>query len=542
MAAMEEALLHGQGECEDNENDLSVCLDTDLAKWGDTPVPRWIQATAVRHIIQEEAKEHYYEPIDLNRTAGPAVQWGLSTLVGLTYFLGCLPVVGTYIARCPSKQGSREFAQYPEVLLWIIFFAPLTCMIVVAQWKMCCYTLVPMLQQIRRNRVNEEDRKTYPFAAWYLVFNVLTVFNLLDQMTNALFTSKTWATRHCYGYQFIKQRWQDTIADSFAMKLLFIDKMGLDFAEFTACAYVLQLIIQPAIAAVYSLPVWWNERRSEGEECGRGLPVSYNVVRHRRDHIAEYKTLSDNQFDENDLTSHASAAVVLAEVNRMEAVVALDLDYRKALCKQLTVNLVEKLRNLRAQGNDRQAILEAKRKTCDNGLEIAIAATGRGMARFLLKGLVQNAVQVNLQVSMAAISKTTLDEGIDLFNAFSIGLTIISMFGDIPDILSVFSFANKVLAEVGTQCDGEGPEGEQLKEALSEKIGSLSCRLTRLKIYGVLYMLLALMALMKLVFAVGICRYGTWNASSIADNWGCTAKPLVSNFTSCPVAEYVCNN
>lgn len=481
---------------EDNQRE-----NEDLTIWGDEPLPGWIKDNAIKQILEHDRKEQHFEPVDLNRTAGPAVLWGFSTLVGLTYFLGALPVVGTYIARCPAEERSNEFANYPEVLLWIIFFLPLMCMILVAQWKIMTFVFVPMAMQIRKYRVDEA--KPWPFNAWFCIFSVMAVFNLLDQMTNALFVSKTWATRHCYGYQFIEHTWQETLRESLVCRIFLLDKLGLDFAEFSLATYVIQLIVQPIVGLVYSMPVWYQDVRQETADHCRGLPVNYNVVVRRGGHTAEYKTLSDDAGNEEDLTTHSSAAVILAEVNRMEAVVSQDMAYRMALCKQLQTKLKEKLHEV----GSGEGAFEAKKETFDKCLEIAIAAAGRGIARFCLRGLLQNAVQVNLQVSMAAISKTVLKGGIDLFNAFSISTTVISMFFDVPDIQETFNFATNVMTKVEQQFQGH--DGERLKEALERKVDSLRWRIWRLQLYAVLYCLLAALALMKLFFAVFVCKYGT---------------------------------
>lgn len=512
-----------------------------LAVWGDEPLPEWIQSSQIKEILKQDAKDKVCQdkepgvykpigPIDLNRTAGPAVLWGLVTLVGLTYFLAALPVVGTYIARCPAEERSNNFATYPEILLWIIFFMPLTVMILVAQWKTMTYLCVPMVQQIRHDRA--EEGTPWRFEYWFAFNSVMTVFNLLDQMTNALFTAKTWATRHCYGYQFIQNIWSETVSQSLAARILMLDKVGLDFAEFAAAAYFIQLVVQPVVALAFSAPVLWQSRRSPGEDHRRGLPVDYDIVMDRSAHVATYKTSSDDSFNPEDRTTHRDAAAVLAEVNRMEAVGALDMAYRTALCKHLAHDLKVQLRAHSLSHEDRA---EHVYKCLDECLEIAIAATGRGVARFCLRGLLQNAVQVNLQVSMAAISKTVLKGGMDTFNMFSIGITIVSMFGDVPDIMAVFNFARNIAKKV----DVHVREHEQLEARLASKVNTLRWRVIRLQIYAVLYGLLAALALMKLGSAF-FCKYGTWNLTSLDKNWGCADVPEDYNATVCPVGEYLC--
>eukprot|EP00413_Alexandrium_margalefii_P030935 CAMPEP_0204555092 /NCGR_PEP_ID=MMETSP0661-20131031/28578_1 /ASSEMBLY_ACC=CAM_ASM_000606 /TAXON_ID=109239 /ORGANISM="Alexandrium margalefi, Strain AMGDE01CS-322" /LENGTH=510 /DNA_ID=CAMNT_0051562179 /DNA_START=78 /DNA_END=1610 /DNA_ORIENTATION=- len=501
-------------EVRENEN---------LAKWGEAPVPHWLIDEHIAQILKHDEDKGVFEPMSLDRTCGPAVVWGFTSLVGLTYFLAALPVVGTYIARCPAVEKSYGFATYPELLLWIIFFAPLTCIVLAAQWKITTFVLVPMVQQIRKHKVHDAD-KPLPINAWFIVGSAFTVFNLLDQMTNALFTAKIWATRHCYGYQFIEHTWQETLGQSKA--LFWIKGLGLDFACFTAGAYFIQLIVQPIVALCYSVPISnfpWN--------------TDYSIITDAEKQVAHYKTLSDNPCDTNDRTTHSSAAVVLAEVNRMEVVVAEDLHYRKALCKSLQVDVMAKLHE---PGASQEDINNAKYESCDKALEVGIAATARGLARFTLRGLLQNAVQVNLQVSMAAISKAVSGpDGVDLFNAISIGVTIVSMFFDVPDIYASLHFSQEVMNQVDAVCQKD--QDETLRRSLQRKLNHMWWLVLRLWIYGFIYAGLAFLALMKLVMAVGVCEDGTWNLTSFFDgHWGCTKVLPPTNLTVCPVGEYLC--
>merc|ERR550532_2815928 len=76
----------------------------------------------------------------------------------------------------------------------------------------------------------------------------------------------------------------------------------------------------------------------------------------------------------------------------------------------------------------------------EEALEVGLAVVARSAARFCLKGLVQNCLQVNLQVSMQAISKASMPDHFDFFNGLNLGVTMFAVFLDIPDMISIFYF------------------------------------------------------------------------------------------------------
>merc|ERR1719336_1159525 len=79
-------------------------------------------------------------------------------------------------------------------------------------------------------------------------------------------------------------------------------------------------------------------------------------------------------------------------------------------------------------------------KHLEEALEVGLAILARSPARFALKGLVQNCLQVNLQVSMQAISKSSMPDHFDFFNGVNLGVTMFAVFLDLPDLISIFMF------------------------------------------------------------------------------------------------------
>lgn len=160
-----------------------------------------------------------------------------------------------------------------------------------------------------------------------------------------------------------------------------------------------------------------------------GEDAAFFDVREDRETLkdAMFKTFADSRKVDDDCTDFRSALAVVAEVCKMEVLTSQDLLYKKSLMKDL---------NQKPLVTDPIAPMSFQSKRAKvEVLEIAIAAMGRGAARFVLKGLIQNALQVNLHVSIIAITKPIAPKNFDTFNALSVAITILSMLFDIPDAL-----------------------------------------------------------------------------------------------------------
>jgi len=332
-------------------------------------------------------------------------------------------------------------------------------------------------------------------------------------MTNALFAAKIYATKQCFGYEKIQGFWVNTIDKIFPGFLrnsvfFFLDYM--DFADITVTIYVIQLFSQPIYALIFSFPlkIW---------EVNFQVLVGTTATQ-------QFKTISDENSNDEDNTDFKTAVMVLAEVNRMEALVSFDLNYRRAMIKRLP-----------AETND-------KLKIAGEAIEIGLAVLARSAARFCLKGLVQNCLQVNLQVSMQAISKGAMPDHFDFFNGVNLGVTLLAVFLDIPDMISIYMFVKWLQKEVKAQL--EGMEHGRLKT----RISTMECRFWRIRIYFGLYVIMAGYALLRLWMALVVCKDGEWNLSDSSWNnlaTGCVAfDRKFSNSTrawNCSTTESQCS-
>jgi len=220
--------------------------------------------------------------------------------------------------------------------------------------------------------------------------------------------------------------------------------------------------------------------------------------------------------------------MVLAEVNRMEALVSFDLDYRKAMIYRLMAEADEQ-----EDDNDKVHLIE-------EAVEVGMAILARSAARFALKGLVQNCFQVYLQVAMQAISKSSMPDHFDFFNGLTLGITIFSVFLDIPDMINIFLLIGWLQAHVSEYVSGEGAVFERVRK----RIQTMKCRFLWIKIYAILYVFVAGYSLLKLYMALVVCPGGEWNLLDILTNYGCVefdGSNIKHGEWQCNVTEYQCH-
>merc|ERR1719195_694714 len=120
-----------------------------------------------------------------------------------------------------------------------------------------------------------------------------------------------------------------------------------------------------------------------------------------------------------------------------------------------------------------------KVKCVEEALEVGLAILARSAARFALKGLVQNCLQVNLQVSMQAISKASMPDHFDFFNGVNLGVTMFAVLLDIPDMIGIFMFIRLLQSEVSKHVKNGVPGFERLQP----RINTMQWRFLRIKIY-----------------------------------------------------------
>merc|ERR1740129_883332 len=386
------------------------------------------------------------------------------------------------------------------------------------------YMLVPRLQFIRNFNKSNEDRDfdlvvvplsclpawCRSFTLWYVAYALLTVGNLLDNMTNSVFAARVWASRNCPSGHRYQQIWDRVLQNSSIFGLL----PNCDFAFLTVFLYVVQVIIIPAYAVYKAVPrpdccggAMFDHSTGEIRE---GWSPKYHMCTKPDDHPELYLTFADGKHEggkQEDWTDHSQALNVLEECNNMANLASQDMKVRKAMLNKWSGDELP-------ETDDH---ISCRRSTALG--ELAIDSLTRATARFVLKGLFRNCLQLNLQVSMIGLQRflynavhaevleethvgfSQLGESVDLFNAITVLITILAMFVDMPDVISYFRFAAKVEKEA-KKGDDDFIHAHQ-KTIKRMRIG-LYC-------FVPIWIVLSILALSKLVM-VFVCTSGEWNA------------------------------
>merc|ERR1711976_219953 len=147
--------------------------------------------------------------------------------------------------------------------------------------------------------------------------------------------------------------------------------------------------------------------------------------------------------------------------------------------------------------------------------------------RFALKGLVQNALQVNVQVTFLLISKELADT-YDAFNAFTVFLTVVGMLVDIPDMIMSALYIRRVNARL-SNCE-EIDQDHQLKRRLDV----LKRRLWILRVCMFVYVCVAMYGLVKLIMGLFVCDGSMWNIDVWNGSKGCVIGKLELDYEHKP--------
>lgn len=347
---------------------------------------------------------------------------------------------------------------------------------------------------------------------WLAALQVMTFLNLMDQMTNALITAQLIGTSHCTAYEKISSVWTQTMGQSLIHKFthLFISQSWFysDFNRDVAFCYILQLVVQPLYVLYTSLPLRPDTRWRPDSLNSFSAEKAFS-----QDNTEKYFVYASTKTIAN--CTYYISMINLAEANRMEAIVSQD--YKVRVIRQRDI--------FNASTSDVQGF----GKQLMQLLQLAHAAFSRSIQRFVMKGFFQNAIQINLQVSMLCLTKGVFGlEFLDGFQCFSVGLGVVGMLMDIPDMIQAVRFMNAVDTDIQKRMSeadraGTWTTGQQeITRGEAEKAyNSFWWRNIRFRGWMCLYMFTALYAGVKLAMGIWVCDKGMWNMTIWDGHFGC---------------------
>lgn len=351
--------------------------------------------------ILHKARENK-KPTSFALACGPAVKWaGLA--VFLVFFVWLIvPFVAYHNTDCDEKNRGIQTC-HGTWIMWVI-----VAFLFVPQW----YAQLICFRQVVLNQLAEVDYKIccgdLGKLGNTLLFGTLSGFtclSLVDVLTNAQVLGRIMATySKCPSQEeHVARFWHMTM-----MRSMFSANPDFWFIAFVV--YSMQVIL-PLVAIIYSVP--------------------RNVCRRRHRFKASYISYADDQplvdlkvnyttMFNCTQTSHAKVAMLLSTLAGFGLVTFLDMSYIS--------NRLERYR--REEENDRDGQWRMKYLKC------VLDPLERGMARFFLLGLYRNAIQNNLQISVAGINQHLNEGKRDPQLMFSIFISWFSTCLELPDIIS----------------------------------------------------------------------------------------------------------
>eukprot|EP00811_Abedinium_folium_P024216 NODE_3399_length_2044_cov_7.410016.p1 GENE.NODE_3399_length_2044_cov_7.410016~~NODE_3399_length_2044_cov_7.410016.p1 ORF type:complete len:534 (+),score=85.26 NODE_3399_length_2044_cov_7.410016:138-1739(+) len=404
-------------------------------------LPDWATAEdakreASRHVDRDTQQIPALPPLE--NFAGPAIKWAVWGCVNYFVFFFASPIIAFLYTDCKGLSGHHHvgfahhhvgFAAVDDGVLTLLML----CFLIVhavLMTKCMRYTLLPQLDRADFKLFGIPFRN-YTYALYYVVMIIISSFPFLDAMMNAEVVARSVATKYspnCTSYAVINEEWNVTMRQGIIAKLLGIKTF--DWANEVVWAYVLMLS-QPLFAVLVCCPsgraasflashlparVMLYRRVSRYFDTASTRPQGYGVGAVAG---SPYATSYDRY------THHGAVLVNIAEIAHFDGVTFADRNYTDKMMTEA----------IELHGHAWQS----------KYVDLAEVQIQRALARFILVGFVQNALQINVQMSLVAITKAAIDIT-DTSTLFSVCTSALCALGDIPDMVNVIVFGRHLLA------------------------------------------------------------------------------------------------
>eukprot|EP00928_Gymnodinium_smaydae_P036174 TRINITY_DN25319_c0_g4_i1.p1 TRINITY_DN25319_c0_g4~~TRINITY_DN25319_c0_g4_i1.p1 ORF type:complete len:970 (-),score=200.96 TRINITY_DN25319_c0_g4_i1:64-2973(-) len=413
-------------------------------------------------------------------TCGPGVRWAFRALANHQALFLFMPFFSYLLSSCDDKGGFATCFDAPLFGILMIHLAS-------AAWiqKKCVESvIVPQLGVAPKFELGPLLFNKFPFGLWLGVFTAMQMGCLLDTFTNAEVLGKAMATSECpEAYTRINFIWGKVMSQSVTAKLFGFTEF--DFSNEMVFCYLVMLA-QPLFALIYSVPIEKDVSYEVGRADSELFPCKDESHGHHSQKL-HYRTMYDRLIG----TTHGNVLMVLAESTRMEAVTFQD--------------------RARAQFRLDELKTDRKDEWQLSFIRIVENQLCRGVVRFILVGLVQNAMQLNVQISVLALTKEATGQ-LDNQILFSVVMSLLNCLGDFPDIIDVTMIVWRARKELFVDELQIESIAEEVK-MLQQKVRNL---LLRFAIYVLVYVCVICYAVSKM-FGVFLCADHILNMDGCAD-------------------------
>jgi len=291
---------------------------------------------------------------------------------------------------------------------------------------------------------------SFPILSFFVVFSIFVLLNLLDTITNGEVLGRILATHiKCpESADKIEHLWQATMGESLLLKILPIVGHKAHFYTIALIAYLFQLA-NPLYALFFSVPFDWKKG------CCQDQNVDFKIA--RGELFQEYKTL----WNFNKI-NHGQVIMVQSSLARMDMINFQDTSYRIKLMELLDEQFPDPGRE---RGGKRFTQEEKK-----DHLTVMLGLLERATSRFFCIGLLQNALQTNLQISLAGINWAVSGSPDDQL-LFSIVMCWFATIADWPDMAETIKIMCTQYKKVKKDDVDDGPDIKKLRRTIIIKLG-----------------------------------------------------------------------
>jgi len=444
---------------------------------------KWLPDWATHSEILELAEGLPYKipawltSIPVGCVAGPAVkilQFFTPFLFGFVFLFAMLAV---YVIKCPA-QG------FPEYPLWLVtcVFLPFLVVAMVVEWICFRYQAYSKVQVIGPFKFAGFKMDFIPLM---LLVGGISALSHSDMMTNGLFMATTWhmgdsscvEAGNLYPEK-VEEIWAFVMEHS-TLKNTMLSKVN--FSSLTFLAWLL-MFLQVIPAVTGGIP-----------RCGES-DITYAVYMKDAEDTSptkiEYQTTLDRK------ANHGSVLAILAETSRMTSITFNSLSYAQGKAESF---LLEEARM--GKKGETRCLLDTMHYVKDLLRE--------SVQRLFVVGVLENAIQMNLQTSLMAINQVLGQRQHQVVASILLGFLM--SLKKVFDSTTVFVFARDMVRRIRYFSPGMTEE--------EERDLCLIWKLIVVNIFFLfMYLLLTFYAMAKFIMAF-VCEDSMWNIN------GCVSLP-----------------
>eukprot|EP00928_Gymnodinium_smaydae_P035402 TRINITY_DN24924_c0_g1_i1.p1 TRINITY_DN24924_c0_g1~~TRINITY_DN24924_c0_g1_i1.p1 ORF type:complete len:450 (+),score=60.35 TRINITY_DN24924_c0_g1_i1:53-1402(+) len=411
-------------------------------------VPGWGVDSAARQLSAQDQRS-------IHKVVGPAIKYAALGVAAQALLWLLTPAMEYLVSECPDN-GLGGIVQAPNELLTFFFpLAPVAVWHTWCQYKVLSYVLIPQLQMTRTfNFMGYAFRR---YEVWLTCFSALSILTIMNTFTNGQLMGRILATWSCGApFEQISSRWKLVMQDS-----LWASLGWTHFLPLSINMYLLILVI-PFFGLLYAVPL---------------QSVKYELADKPENEQHDYKTLY-NFFTP---VSHGAVLMVLSSLARFEAVTF-----------QGTTYMTRRMDEIFNESHDDETVKEHRLR------QHARAELSRGMARFVVIGLLEDAVQTSFQTTLIGIDWSLTPggsrslSGLDVQLFISVLLCLLSTTNDLVDALCMPAAIVSTL------------------RTYAIPLGELKWRLCRFCLYLFMFITVTAWSVAKFI-ALFVCPNHLWN-------------------------------